>query len=82
MPIGMAFGAGCTEAGLATWRLTVHGAGVPGLWMIVDREFKPVEGWRSRVFTAILPSVTMVRAQPTDEAVSVRPGRPVGLCSF
>jgi hypothetical protein len=44
MPTGTAFEAGWTEDGLATWRLTVHGAEVPGRWINVDREFRPVEG--------------------------------------
>jgi hypothetical protein len=44
MPIGMANGTGWGPAGLAVWRLTVEGANVPGRWMIVDREFRPVEG--------------------------------------
>jgi hypothetical protein len=29
--------------GPAVWRLTVHGADVPGRWVIVDREFRQVE---------------------------------------
>ena len=39
MPVGMAFGVGRTEDGLAAWRLTVQGTDVPGRWIIVDREF-------------------------------------------
>jgi hypothetical protein len=42
MPIGMALGTGRTDDGLAIWRLTVRGAEVPGRWVIVDREFRPV----------------------------------------
>jgi hypothetical protein len=42
MPVGMALGAGGTDDGPAIWRLTVHGADVPGRWIIVDREFRPV----------------------------------------
>jgi hypothetical protein len=42
MPIGMAFGAGRTDDVIAVWRLTVHGAEVPGRWIVVDREFRPV----------------------------------------
>jgi hypothetical protein len=41
--IGMAFGTGRTNDGLARWRLTVHGIDVPGQWVIVDREFRPVK---------------------------------------
>ena len=44
MPIGMASQIGRTEGGLAVWRLTVEGDDVPGRWVIVDREFRPVEG--------------------------------------
>jgi hypothetical protein len=38
----MPFEAGWTQAGLAVWRLTVNDADVPGWWIIVDREFRPV----------------------------------------
>jgi hypothetical protein len=41
--IGMAFGAGRTDDGLALWQLVVHGADVPGRWVIVNREFRQVE---------------------------------------
>jgi hypothetical protein len=44
MPIGMANCAGWDPARLAVWRLTVEGADVPGRWVIVNREFRPVEG--------------------------------------
>ena len=44
MPIGMALQIGRTEGGLAVWQLTIDGADVPGRWVIVDREFRPVEG--------------------------------------
>ena len=43
MPIGMAMCKGWDRDGLAVWRLTVRGADVPGRWIIVDREFQPVE---------------------------------------
>jgi hypothetical protein len=43
MPIGMAFEVGWTDGGLALWRLTVHGANVPGHWVIIDRGFRTVE---------------------------------------
>jgi hypothetical protein len=42
MPIGIAFGTGRTNDGLAIWRLTVHGVEVPGQWIVVDREFRPI----------------------------------------
>jgi hypothetical protein len=41
-PIGMARPVGPDGAGLAVWRLTVHGAELPGLWTVIDREFRPV----------------------------------------
>ena len=44
MPIGMAKCIGWDPDGLAVWRLTVEGDDVPGRWIIVDREFRPVEG--------------------------------------
>src|SRR5262249_35715235 len=44
MPIGMAWGTGRAEEGLERWKLGVHGVEVPGRWVIVDREFRPVEG--------------------------------------
>jgi hypothetical protein len=44
MPIGMASEVGWTEDGLALWNLTVHGAEIPGRWVIGDREFRQVEG--------------------------------------
>ena len=44
MPIGMAFGTGRTEDGLKVWKPHVHGADVPGRWVIIDRQFVPVEG--------------------------------------
>jgi hypothetical protein len=44
MPIGMACCIGWDLAGLAVWRLTVNDADVPGRWIIVGREFRPVEG--------------------------------------
>ena len=42
MPIGTAYEAGWDPAGLAVWRLTVDGDDLPGRWVIVDREFRPV----------------------------------------
>ena len=44
MPIVMANCTGWDPARLAVWRLTVEGAEVAGRWIIVDREFRPVEG--------------------------------------
>jgi hypothetical protein len=42
MPVGMTFGVSRTDEGLETWRLVVHGAEVPGRFVIVDREFRSV----------------------------------------
>ena len=44
MPIGMANCTGWDPDGLAIWLLMVDGDDVPGRWIIVDREFRPVEG--------------------------------------
>jgi hypothetical protein len=43
MPIGTAYEAGWTEDGLPVWRLAIEGDDLPGRWVIVDREFRPVE---------------------------------------
>jgi hypothetical protein len=43
MPIGIAWEIGRSEGDLAVWRLLVHGADVPGRWVIVDRRFVPIE---------------------------------------
>ena len=43
-PIGNAFCTGWNAAGLAVWRLTVRTIELPGRWVIVDREFRRVEG--------------------------------------
>jgi hypothetical protein len=42
-PIGMAPPIGWDVAGAAVWRLTAHGAGVPGRWIVVDRESRPAD---------------------------------------
>ena len=39
LPIGMAFSATATDAGLAIWRLTVRHLRVPGRFVIIDGEF-------------------------------------------
>ena len=46
-PIGMASEAGCNNAGLALWALTIHGAEFPGRWTIVDQQFmlEPDQDW-------------------------------------
>ena len=42
MPVGLALCVGRDAAGRAVWRLVVHNARVPGRWVVVDREFRPV----------------------------------------
>jgi hypothetical protein len=42
-PIGIASEIGRTHAGLAVWSLRVHGADVPGRWVIVDGRFLAIE---------------------------------------
>jgi hypothetical protein len=42
VPIGMALCTGRDTTGIAVWRLAVHNAMVPGRWIVVDREFRPV----------------------------------------
>ena len=39
MPIGQAFPAGRTAAGLALWKLVVFDVEVAGRWVLVDRRF-------------------------------------------
>jgi hypothetical protein len=43
-PIGKAIEVGRTEDGLALWRLRVGGRKLPCRWIIVDREFRAVDG--------------------------------------
>jgi hypothetical protein len=48
MPIGMALSFGEDGRRRSLWRLTVHGAKVPGVFIVVDREFIPAqEGGRA-----------------------------------
>jgi hypothetical protein len=42
MPIGMAQCAGWDGSGRALWQLTVHDEDSSGLWVVIDREFRPV----------------------------------------
>lgn len=42
MPIGIAQTFRWNEARLAVWRLNVHGRDVPGEWVIIDGEFRPL----------------------------------------
>ena len=42
VPIGRALCTGRDATGIAVWRLVVHNATVPGRWIVVDREFRPV----------------------------------------
>jgi hypothetical protein len=43
-PIGEALAVGEDEDGLALWRLTVGEIELPGLFVAIDREFRPVGG--------------------------------------
>ena len=43
MPISMAFEVGWTDDRLGVWRISAHGAEVPGRFVIVDRQFEPVD---------------------------------------
>jgi hypothetical protein len=43
MPIGMALCVGVDAGGRALWTLTVDGDDLPGRWVVVDREFTPVQ---------------------------------------
>ena len=42
MPIGQASCFTHEENGLAVWELSIGGKTIPGRWIIVDREFRPV----------------------------------------
>ena len=42
LPIGMALSNGPDGAGIDRWKLTVPGAELHGLWVVIDREFRPV----------------------------------------
>jgi hypothetical protein len=42
MPIGRALRTGRDAVGIAVWRLVVHDALVLGRWIVIDREFHPV----------------------------------------
>jgi hypothetical protein len=39
--IGVALAAGQDQNGLALWRLTIDTIDLPGLYVVVDREFRP-----------------------------------------
>ena len=41
--IGDATELGITTTGLALWRLRVHGAEVPGLWVLINGHFMPAD---------------------------------------
>ncbi len=75
MPVGMAFEAGRTDGGLAVWRLVVDGAEVPGLFVIVDREFRPV-GW-TRLPTAPSAGKLVMLGRPSGRGC--RPGRSLAV---
>jgi hypothetical protein len=42
-PVGMAFRATWDDQGRALWRLNVNKTELPGLWVVVDREFVRVQ---------------------------------------
>jgi hypothetical protein len=42
VPVGTAICVGSDAAGMAVWHLTIRGAELPGRWIVVDREFRPV----------------------------------------
>jgi len=44
MPIRIASATGRTEGNVAVGGLRVHGADMPGRWVIIDRRFLAVEG--------------------------------------
>jgi hypothetical protein len=48
LPIGVALPARRHPSGAALWRLEVHGAELPGLWVIRDRRFKPAGECRAQ----------------------------------
>ena len=41
--VGIAICRGWDSAGLAWWELTVHDNALPGLWVLIDREFRPAQ---------------------------------------
>jgi len=43
MLIGMASCRTWDERGLAVWALTIHGRELSGRWVIIDRQFVPIE---------------------------------------
>jgi hypothetical protein len=42
-PIGTALVTGQDQEGLARWRVTIDEIELPGLWVVIDREFRPSE---------------------------------------
>jgi hypothetical protein len=43
MPIGLALATERDDQRRMVWRLIVHGVEVPGKWIVIDREFRPVQ---------------------------------------
>jgi hypothetical protein len=41
-PIGMALSVDADPDGRSLWEVSVYDFDVPGLWVVVDREFRPV----------------------------------------
>jgi hypothetical protein len=40
-PLGKAMCAGRNARGAALWRIAVDGVALPGLWIVIDRVFRP-----------------------------------------
>jgi hypothetical protein len=40
MPIGVALPVGWDDSGVELWRISIGNAEQPGLWIVVDREFR------------------------------------------
>jgi hypothetical protein len=41
--VGMALAGGCGDDEVEVWELIVHDVELPGKWVVVDREFRPVQ---------------------------------------
>jgi len=66
LPIGNAREVGWGPGGISLWRLTIHDAELPGLWIVVDREVRPApakEDGRSprRIEVAVAPPCPAVK---------------------
>ena len=43
MPIGRATSVGWGLDGVTVWRLTIDHVELPGVWVVIDREFRPTQ---------------------------------------